>query len=194
MEIINYFYNCSKEYIASIDENLYSEISGLIKALPKRNTQADVNEDFFWLLTDMNWSYDSKPSQAKEEKDRSKLLLSNSSLLARTKRNNRDLCLTSTTLDVKWRCDFAKKYNNQLVQIEAQFGKTELMFKDFCGFRLGYFERRLALGIEIVFSEPQKYFAHRKKAISGMSNFRIAKETLLAINFDCPIWLIGLSE
>jgi len=32
-----------------------------------------------------------------------------------------------------------------LVQIEAQFGTVESMFKDFCGFRIAYYERRLAL-------------------------------------------------
>ena len=37
-----------------------------------------------------------------------------------------------------------------LVQVEAQFGKVESMFKDFCGFMIARFERRIALEIEIV--------------------------------------------
>lgn len=85
-------------------------------------------------------------------------------------------------------------YPSGLVQLEVQFGKVESMFKDFCGFRIAYFERRLALGIEIVMSEPSKYFAHRKGAVSGMAYFDIAKRTLPAIGLDCPIWLIGLKE
>jgi len=79
------------------------------------------------------------------------------------------------------------------VQLEAQFGKVESMFKDFCGFRIAYAEKRLALGIEIVLSDPMAYFAHRKNAVGGMANFQIAKNTLRTIGIDCPIWLIGLS-
>ena len=110
------------------------------------------------------------------------------------KRNNRSLCLTSSTLDASWHSDFAKAYPAGLVQVEVQFGKVEAMFKDFCGFRIAKYERRLALGIEIVLSEPSTYFAHRKASIGGMSYFGIAKETLPAIGLDCPVWLIGMKE
>ena len=68
------------------------------------------------------------------------------------------------------------------------------MFKDFCGFRIASFERRLSLGIEIVLSEPNIYFSHRKEAISGMAYFEESKSTLSAIGLECPIWLIGLIE
>lgn len=68
------------------------------------------------------------------------------------------------------------------------------MFKDFCGFRIAYYEKRLALGIEIVMSEPNKYFEHRKSAITGIAYFDIAAKTLPAIGLDCPIWLIGIEE
>ena len=68
------------------------------------------------------------------------------------------------------------------------------MFKDFCGFRIAYAERRLALGVEIVLTDPPEYFAHRKNAVSGMASFDIAKNTLTSIGLDCPIWLIGIGE
>jgi len=68
------------------------------------------------------------------------------------------------------------------------------MFKDFCGFRIAYSERRLALGIEIVLSNPNSYVAHRRHAIGGMASFDIARNTLTTIGLDCPIWLIGISE
>ena len=42
----------------------------------------------------------------------------------------------------------------------------EAMFKDFCGFRIAYAERRLDLGIVIVLSDPPAYFAQRKNANS----------------------------
>jgi len=169
-----------------------NDLSKIIAAIPKRNNQAEVNKDLFWLLTQYKWSYDSIPPHATEAQISSIIKVPEHSLSLIREKNDRDLCLTSTTLNVKWRSDFAKRYDKKLVQIEAQFGKTELMFKDFCGFQIAYFERRLALGIEIVFYNPNEYFSHRRKAISGMSNFGIAKETLLAINFNCPIWLIGI--
>ena len=106
-------------------------------------------------------------------------------------RNNRNLCLTSTTLHTRWHADDAKSYGSNLVQIEAQFGKVEAMFKDFCGFRIAYAERRLALGVEVVLTDPPAYFSRRKNAVSGMASFDIAKNTLTSIGPDCPIWLIG---
>jgi hypothetical protein len=68
------------------------------------------------------------------------------------------------------------------------------MFKDFCGFSIARYERRMALGIEIVLCEPYKYFSHRKNAVGGMAYFEIAKSTLPAIGLDCPIWLVGIKE
>ena len=58
---------------------------------------------------------------------------------------------------------------------EVQFGKVESMFKDFCGFKIALYERRLALGIEIIMHEPGRYFAHRRTATSGMAYFDILK-------------------
>lgn len=197
MKLQNYFYNCSKEYIESIDPNLYQEIEEVIYKLPKRLTQAEVNFDLFWILTNNGWSYDTAPIgliRKEVVKPPDNLHLHDLPLPIIKKRNDRSLCLTSTTLNVGWHSDFAKIFNGTLVQIEAQFGKTESMFKDFCGFKIANFEKRLVLGIEIIIYEPNKYFIHRKKSMSGMANFRIAKETLLAINLNCPIWLIGIKE
>ena len=185
----HYFYNCSKEYAESIHPGLSSEINDVVNELPKRNVQAEINADLFNLLTNNNWAYDSMPQG----------LASNAKGVSfekvpYQKDNQRHLCSTSTTLDASWHSDFARLYPLGLIQLEVQFGKVESMFKDFCGFRIAYFERRLALGIEIVMSEPGKYFAHRKGAVSGMAYFDIAKRTLPAIGLDCPIWLIGLKE
>ena len=100
-------------------------------------------------------------------------------------KNLRDLCLTSSTLDTRWHSDNAKRYGNNLVQVEAQFGKMEAMFKDLCGFRIAYAERRLALGIEIVLVDPPRYFSHRKNAVGGMASFDIAKNILLSLKRSC---------
>ncbi len=68
------------------------------------------------------------------------------------------------------------------------------MFKDFCGFRIAYAEKRLALGIMIVLSDSKSYFAHRKNAVGGMASFKVAKDTLNVIGLDVPIWLVGVRE
>lgn len=197
MKLENYFYNCSKEYVVSINQGMYQEINDVIHELRKRTTQAEVNQDLFLHLIEKGWSYDTIPgglTQKINDKNQTISSMDNNEINEIKKRNKRPLCLTSTTLNVRWHSDFAKIFTQKLVQIEAQFGKTESMFKDFCGFKIANFEKRLALGIEIVIYEPNKYFSHRKKDISGMANFNIAKETLLAINLNCPIWLIGIKD
>lgn len=192
MRAVSYFYNCSREYINSIDDLLYDQIITIISFLPKRNMQSEINNDLFWLLTAQGWSYDTLSNITDEAPPDIKTDYKKKDALVRS--NNRNLCATATTLDTTWHSDFAKLFGNKLVQIEAQFGKVESMSKDFCGFKIGFSERRLALGIEIVVEQPNGYFAHRKKAIGGMAYFEIARKMLPAIALDCPIWVIGLTE
>jgi len=188
MQAEEFFYNCSRQYIWSVDPGLRDEVLDIVKFLPKREKQEDINRDYHWLLVNDGWSYDSNPAGLPVQPP---IDLGIESTPDPTE-NDRTLCLSSTTLDAGWHSDFAKSYEDKLVQIEVQFGKVELMFKDFCGFAIAYHERRLALGIEIVLCSPREYFSHRKESISGMAYFDIAKETLPAIGLDCPIWLIGM--
>ncbi len=188
----SYFNNCSKEYIYSIDPSLYDEITQIIDKLPKRQKQEEINNDLFWLLTSKGWAYDTLSNISDSPPNEIDAADFSKSSIAQN--NKRSLCVTSTTLEASWHSDFAKLFASNLVQIEAQFGKVESMFKDFCGFRIARYERRLALGIEIVLCEPYKYFSHRKNAIGGMAYFDIAKSTLPAIGLDCPIWLVGIKE
>jgi len=182
----NYFYRCSREYVDSIDLDLYHEIISIVSSIPKRSTQAEVNRDLFWLSTSRGWSFDTKPVSVKELPP-ADLELTGFNLKQARDSNNRSLCKTTTTIEARWRSDFGKLFNGKLVQVEAQFGLVESMFKNFCGFQIAHSERRLALGIEIVMSDPNKYFAHRLKAISGMAYFQVAQKTLPAIGLDCPI-------
>ena len=193
MEVENYFYNCSKKYISTINLTLFNELTELVSILPKRQTQGEINIDLFWILATKGWAYGSVPSGLSSMPPAS--LINDEICLTDIKKNNKHaLCTTATTLDAKWCVDFAKLYNDKLVQIKIQFGKVESMFKDFAGFKIATFEKRLALGIEIVLSNPNIYFAHRKTAISGMAYFNIAQKTLPAIGLNCPIWLIGIKE
>jgi hypothetical protein len=189
----NYFYNCSKQYLESLHPTLFEEMREVIPKLPKRPTQAEINQDLFWLLTSKEWAYDTLPTDIGELPP-PELAIEGITLKDIKNSNIRDLCITSTTIEAKWHSDFSKSYDGKLVQVEAQFGKVESMFKDFCGFKIAWHERRLSLGIEIVICEPGKYFAHRKDATSGMAYFDIAKKTLPAIGLDCQIWLVGVKE
>ena len=193
MKMENYFYRCSKEYIDAIETHLYNEIVDVIKLLPKRQTQSEINRDFFWLLTNKGRCFDSKPQNVANTPP-VELGITGINLPSLQKVNNRALGLSSTTLNTNWRADFAKLFNDKLVQIEIEFGTVESMFKDFCGFQIACYEHRLALGIEVVLSHPNQYFSHRKNSISGMAYFETAKNTLPAIGLDCPIWLIGMTE
>jgi len=186
-----YYYNCSPSYIDSISSDLRNEIIETIEVLPKRQTQSEINFDLFWLLTSMGWSYDTMPAGIPEKPEE---CLNLDCCLEEIKpQNKRSLCLTSETIDSRWCADFAKQFDhNYLVQAEVQFGKVEAMFKDFCGFRIGFSEKRLALGIEIVMVDPVAYFSHRKSAVSGMARFKTAKDSLATIGLNCPIWLIGI--
>jgi hypothetical protein len=192
MKYREYFSHSSRQYLDSIDPGLYQEITGVVTAFPKRVTQKEINNDLFWVLTGKGWSYDTWSGISDTPPPEFSMTDLNREIVA--ERNNRSLCLTATTLNTTWHADFAKMFNGKLVQIEAQFGKVESMFKDFCGFQLGYYENRLALGIEIVLCEPTRYFAHRLESIGGMAYFDIAQKTLPAIGFDVPIWLVGISE
>jgi hypothetical protein len=192
MNIEPYYYNCSPEYIDSIDNHLRAGIEEVIEQLPKRQTQSEINSDLFWLLTNSSWNYDTSPTGVANGCPKDFKL--NKTINEIRISNDRSHCLTSSTLNTKWHSDFAKTFGYRLVQVEAQFGKVEAMFKDFCGFRMAYAERRLALGIEIVLCDPNRYFAHRRKAIGGMASFGIARDTLTSIGLDCPIWLVGIKE
>ena len=188
----SFYYNCSADDINAISSQLHDEICSIIRMLIKRETQAEINADLFWLFSTKDWCYDTVPANIAPECPFDLDIMQSMDVIR--DKNLRDLCLTSSTLATRWHADYAKRYGTNLVQVEVQFGKMEAMFKDFCGFRIAYAENRLALGIEIVLVDPPGYFAHSKNAVSGMASFGIAKNTLATIGLDSPIWLIGIEE
>ena len=116
----HYFYNCSKEYVESIDPSLFTKINELIGKLAKREFQAEINGDLFLLLTRNKWAYDSIPQGlANIPQDD---LGANTKKIMPQKENKRYLCSTSTTLEATWHSDFARSYSSGLVQLEVQFG------------------------------------------------------------------------
>lgn len=192
MNFRSYYYNCTTDYIHAIDPQLQDEIRAIIRMLPKRETPSLINEDLFWLFTHKDWCYDTVPAKTAPECPFDLDIMQSMDVIR--DKNLRDLCLTSSTLATRWHADYAKRYGTDLVQVEAQFGKVEAMFKDFCGFRIAYAERRITLAIEIVLVDPSGYFIHRKNAVSEMASFDIAKQTLTTIGLDSPIWLVGIED
>ena len=200
MTIEQYFYNCSKEYVESISADLSSEVLDTISVLPTRQNQSEINNDLFWLLVSKGWAYSSMP-QRHTKAPPSELDLDES--IDSSQYKQKELCLSSTTIDTAWTCDFAKRFTGGTVQIEVQFGTVESMFKDFCGFKMAHYERRLSLGIEIILTNPNDYFQdrileakkeQRQSPVSGMAYFEIAKKALSVIGFQCPIWIVGFNK
>ena len=97
MKLIFYYYNCSPEYVQSLEPGLDDQIISVISRLPKRKTQSEINADLFWLFASEGWSYDTIPTGAAATGISDKLGI-NLSLHDIKKGSNRSLCLTSTTL------------------------------------------------------------------------------------------------
>ena len=193
IKFVSYYHNCSEEYARSISPELPADIAWVASTLPRRETQAEMNRDLWWLFTSRGWCYDSKPAGITAAPPR-ELSIPDPDKGETKKSPGRNLCKSTTTLEAEWRTDFAKVFVGGLVHLEVQFGKVESMFKDFCGFRIGWYERRISLGIEIVVCRPRSFFRGRERTVSGMAYFEIARQTLPAIGLECPIWLVGLEE
>lgn len=191
MKAESYYYNCSPGYIDSIAPDLRAQITETIEVLPKRSSPSEIDFDLFWLLTSIGWSYAKAPSGISAVPD--ECLGLDCQLKDIKPLNLRRLCLTTETLENRWYADFGKQFDAGIVQIETQFGKMEALFKELCGFRMAYVERRLALGIEIVVVNPGDYFTRRRSPANGLARFETAKDALTAIGLDCPIWLVGIA-
>ncbi len=186
----SYFYKCSPKSIDSIATDLYSQILETIELLPARSLQSDIEFDLFWLLTSVGWQYDTVPTGI--SKSSPDCFEFDCTLEELESQKDRKACLTSTTLGSQRCADYAKQFDAGLVQIEVQFGALGAMFKDYCGFRIAYAEKRLALGVEIVLNDPTALTAQIEKPDTELANFEVAKQTLDTIGLDCPIWLLGI--
>ena len=101
MKSDSYFFNCSQQYLDSVFHMLHGEIIEVIRSLPKRMTQAEINADLFWALTSRGWSYDSRPSGV-SSRPPDDLGIKDVSLENQRLLNQRHLCVTSTTIEAGW--------------------------------------------------------------------------------------------
>ena len=95
MQYEHYYYNCSREYIDLINPNLFEELLNVLQNVPKLTTQAEINLHLHLSLIKRGWSYDTRPSGLK---DISHELLNKYGEYEIDAFNNRNLCLTSSTL------------------------------------------------------------------------------------------------
>ena len=188
METEFFFYKCSPEYISTISPTILDEIISIVKRIPKRQFITEINFDLFWLLTSYNWHFHKLPTNINNSTpDELNLSISLNQII---ERNNPIICKTSSNLQTLTNSDYAKSYDNGLVQIEVQFKGLEEAAIDFTKFRIGYAEQRVLLGIEIVIYNP-KLLLNRPK-LEEIVYFDQAKDSLSMIKLDCPILLIGL--
>ena len=97
--------------------------------------QGGNKQGFVLVANIQGWSFDTLPVGI-DDHPRSDLAIERPTIKDIKEANKRDLCITSTTIEARWHADFAKIFDGKLVQVEAQFGKVESMFKDFCGFKI----------------------------------------------------------
>ena len=63
----SFYYNCSADDINAINAQLHDEICSIIRMLIKRETQAEINADLFWLFSTKDWCYDTVPANTAPE-------------------------------------------------------------------------------------------------------------------------------
>jgi len=99
LNLRSYYYNCSVGYIDAIDPQLHDEVCSIIRMLLKRETQAEINADLFWLFSSKDWCYDTVPAKTNPECPFELDIMQSMEIIK--DRNLRDLCLTSSTLDTR---------------------------------------------------------------------------------------------
>jgi len=181
MDIQSYFYNCSLEYIDSIDPTLSVEIKDLFKKLAVVQDNKVLMANVFWMLASNGWSFSELLESISNDPPSS--LTVNFKLSEIKKNNSFDLCAASLKSDTPKYNDFAKSLDDQIIHLNIAARESEKLTVDFTNFQLAYAEKRIPLGIELVpiqSSDPDG------------ACFDLGVELISMLKFDCPIWLIGL--
>ena len=185
-----HYYNCSPDYISTIDSNLISNLTEILKKLPKRKHYSETAVDLFWQITSAGWFYSKIPSNIKDHSPKD---LNLSLTLDEIKKlHNEEMCKTSQNLPTHTTSDFAKKLNNKTVKMGVQFGSLEKLSQDFIKYRISYVEKRLDLGIELVIKDKTIFSLDEDNDSESPVLFNTATNTLVMLGLECPICLIGI--
>jgi len=90
MNIQSYFYNCSWEYIDSIEPTFSSQIKDLFKKMPEAQDDNVLISNVFWMLASNGWSFSELPESISNDPPSG--LKVNFKLSEIKKQNSFDLC------------------------------------------------------------------------------------------------------
>jgi hypothetical protein len=181
MNIQSYFYNCSWEYIDSIEPTFSSQIKDLFKKMPEAQDDKVLITNVFWMLASNGWSFSELPVTISNDPPSG--LKVNFKLSEIKKQNSFDLCAASLKPDTPKYNDFAKSLNDQIIHLNIAAQESEKLTVDFTNFQLAYAEKRIPFGIELLSMQSSD---------PDGACFDLGVELLSMLKFDCPIWLIGL--
>ena len=88
--------------------------------------------------------------------------------------------------------DFAKEFVDKTVKMGVAFGKPDKILQDFIKLRISYAEKRMALGIELVVKDKTIFSFSEENNSEPPVLFDSAINTLVMLDIECPIWLIGI--
>lgn len=83
-------------------------------------------------------------------------------------------------------------FRKHLVFVEAQFGNSATLFRDYYKFQYGLANGLLSLAVLIVPTTPSNFFPTRPNSVSNMAEFSLAKTCLSDLPINVPTLLIGL--
>jgi hypothetical protein len=152
MQISSHYYKCSPEYLSSISPNLEKEIKQALDKLVANKDSKALSVDLSRHLVVNGWV------------------------------GSQELCKTSSSIEIETKSDLAKKFDDQLVQLEMQANDLEGIASDVIKFRIAFAEKRIRAGIEIIIQNGDT-----------PATFETVKDMLVKLDIDCPVWLIGIS-
>lgn len=154
MTYASHYYKCSLEYLNSISPNIEKEIKQVLDELVAKNDPKNLTNDLFLILPSHGWSHSGTPTES----------------------NDPNLCRTSSGPELETKSDFAKIFDDQLIQLEIQSGQLYDIASDVAKFKIAFAEKRIQAGIEIIIGiDPAN-----------------AIDMLVKLDVDCPVWVICL--
>lgn len=174
MQILShYYYKCSPEFLNSINTKIEKEINQVLNKLNDKKASKSLFDDFFLILLSKGWAF----SQIHAEKLTQSITTDDI-----IQSNTPEICKISSSIEIETTSDFAKKFGNQLLQLNIQAYDLEEIASDIIKFRIAFAEKRIQAGIEIIIQNDNEADA-----------FENVKDMLVKLDVDCPVWVIGIA-